>query len=268
MSGTGLLDRYAAILELLAGSPEGLTLSEISAGCGFARATAHRLIGSLQSARFVRAKGRRKLYVLGDRLLRLIQVADDPMALSLTTRPILERLSGLLRETAFVAKLVGERIETVLVVTPADREQSFVYPGRVMPVHAAASGKAILAFQSPETIRRMLERPRERFTTATLVEASDVLEDLRATQARGYAVCDGEFELGVLSFACPILLRGEGVLYSVGVVAPVPRLRLLPRPDVITAIRSASESIATRLNRHFANLGDSTARLTPSEASP
>ncbi len=243
----GILTRYADVLDVLAAAPFGLTHSEIVAETGLPQGTVHRLVKALQGVGYVAQIDGRKVYALGPRLMRLLYAGVAPVAVASILRPALEDVVVRFKETAFVAKLVGKSVESVAMVVPGGETQSYVQPGRVMPFHAAASAKAILAFQSPDFIARAIAMSRAKFTGHTRAEPHEVLEDLELVRVRGYAVCDGELDPGVLSYACPVNLPGTGILYSVGIVGLSQRLASIPSTEIVASLRAVADNIADRL---------------------
>ncbi len=243
----GILARYALVLETLAAAPEGLSLMEVVQATGLPRGTAHRLLGALRGIGYIAPRDSRKIYVLGPRLLRLLHLGVAPAAVSSLVQPMLEALVARFKETAFVAKLVGADVKSVAMVVPESDGQSFVQPGRVMPVHAAASAKAILAFQDEALIDEVLSRPRTRYTENTRVEEAELRADLEQVRRQGFALCDEELDPGVLSYACPVHLEGAGVLYSIGLVGLSRRLGDHPQSEVVATLRAAAEAFSKSL---------------------
>ena len=243
----GILARYATVLEALAAAPGGLSLIEVVQATGLPRGTVHRLLGALRDVGYIAPREGRKVYVLGPRLLRLLHLGVAPAAVSALAQPILTGLVARFKETAFVAKLVGTEVESAAMAVPEGNGQSYVQPGRVMPAHAAASAKAILAFQDEALIDEMLSRPRARYTDNTHVAAAEVRADLERVHRRGFAVCDEELDPGVLSYACPVHLEGAGVLYSVGLVGLSQRLGCHPEAEIVAILRDAAESLSRGL---------------------
>ena len=244
---SGILSRYALILDALAGAPEGLSLTEVIAATGLPRGTAHRLVGALMGVDYVARQGGRKIYVLGPRLLRLLHLGVSPASVTGLVRPILEDLVARFHETAFLAKFTGDDVETAFMLAPEDEQRSLVYPGRVMPMHATASGKSILAFQDTAAIEGYLATPRERYTEATRVSARAIRADLAEVRRRGYGICDNEMEPGVLSYAAPVHIEGAGVVYSIGLVGVAAGLRRHGEADVVAALVDAAARFAARL---------------------
>src|SRR5260370_9308057 len=154
-----LLEKQTLIVEAVAGSAPGLSFTDIRQAIDLPKATAHRLFGMLCHVDLLQVTAdQRKLYQSGSRLLRLLQLTLSSDDVVPTARPVLEKLVKAFGETAFMTKLHGDRVETITMVTPIKEWQGHVHPGRVMPPHAAASAKAIFAFQ-PEAMWRHILRP-------------------------------------------------------------------------------------------------------------
>ena len=243
----GVLARYAAVLEALAVAPGGLSLIEVVQATGLPRGTVHRLLAALRDIGYIAPRDGRKVYVLGPRLLRLLHQGTAPAALSALAQPVLAGLVARFGETAFVAKLAGTEIQSAAMAVPEGNGQSHVQPGRVMPAHAAASAKAILAFQDEALIDEVMSRPRARYTDNTHVAAAAVRADLARVRRQDFAVCDEELDPGVLSYACPVHLDGAGVIYSIGLVGLAQRLGRHPEAEIVATLRDA----AARLSREL-----------------
>ncbi len=241
---TGILTRYAAVLDALAAAPEGLSLTEVVRATGLPRGTAHRLLGALRGVGYIAGRDGRKVYVLGPRLLRLLHLGRAPAAVAPLVRPLLDALTARFGETAFLAKLAGQEVRSAAMRVPDSESQSYVQPGRVMPVHAAASAKAIWAYQEDGAVAALLAEPRLRFTDKTRVLEAQVRADLARVRDCGFAVCDGELDPGVLSYACPVHLDGAGVLYSIGMVGLSQRLGRFASGEVVGALQEAAAAFA------------------------
>ena len=235
----GILGRYARVLDAVAASPAGLTFAEIMRHTGLPQGTVHRLIAALLRVGYIEPSQNRKIYVLGQRLLRLLHLRTPREVIVELARPVLKNLVERFAETAFVAKLEGEDVESVAMVLPDSERHSYVQPGRVMPLHAAASAKAIFAFQDEEFLGRVLSRPLTAFTPKSTTTKKRVLAELARVRKTGYAACLDELDPGVSSYACPIHVAG-GVFHSVGLVGVSQRLDRVPTTAIVAALREAA----------------------------
>lgn len=243
----GTLNRYALVLDAVAASRHGLTFAEIVRDTRLPRGTVHRLIGALVGVGYLANANDRKIYVLGARLMRLLHLGAPPEAVLARARPVLERLVERFRETAFLAKLEADQVESVAMVLPESERHSYVQPGRVMPLHAAASAKAIFAFQPKAAVERVLEQPRAAFTPKSRTNKKQILSELSRVRRTGYAECLDELDPGVSSYACPVHLA-EGVFYSVGLVGVSQRLVRVPIEEIVSALSEAAKELGKRLS--------------------
>lgn len=153
----GTLDRYIRILEILAPVPAGLTLNEIIIISKLPRGTVHRLVKSLAQVGFLISRtGRSKIYVVGPQLLRLLYSGLSIDLVVALSRPLLEDLANQLGETVFLSRLNGHQIEKVAAWMPKDGGSSYIQPSRILPPHAAATAKIILAYQDKTVVDEAL----------------------------------------------------------------------------------------------------------------
>lgn len=245
-----LLERQVTILEAILGAPDGLFLNEIAEQVGLPKPTAHRLVGTLTEAGLLarRSLGR-KVYVIGPRLARLLHAGLDMTRLQRLAEPVLKGLVEQLRETAFLARLIGDEIVSVAMVAPEREWRGHVDPGDKFAVHAAASAKAILAFQPAETVARLLRGPLIPFTAFTLTDLPAIEAEHELVRRRGYAVCDQEISLGIIAYGCPVHLPGLGVSFSVALTGPVHEMNQTPTREIVAALKAAAERIAGAIGR-------------------
>ena len=241
------LGRYVRILESVAASPNGLTLTGIAQDAGLGPGTAHRLLRGLVDLGLLRPRAGSKSYVPGSRLRHLLHLTMGMAEYSERARSILTRLVDAFGETAHLARLNRDCAESVLMRQPSGSDRAFVQPGRRLPLHAAASGKAILAHQDEDFIARYLARPRVRYTELTRVGEAEIRRDLARVRDDGMAVCDNELDAGVLSYGLSVPGGDGRVLYSIGITGLADRFQRVSR----SRIREALSEAAAELSRSF-----------------
>ena len=241
------LSRYIRVLEAVAHARTGLTLSEIARELALQPGTAHRLIRGLVDLDLLRTPAGTKSYVTGPRLQTLLHATMDGAGYAGLAGSILDGLVREFGETAHLARLSGDFAESVLMEQPVGSDRAFVQPGRQLPLHAAASGKAILAFQDEEFVAGYLSRPRARYTAKTKVEEVAIRDELAHIRADGMAVCDNELDAGVLSYGHPIRVGSGHVLYSVGITGLADRFRPMERTRIRQRLSEAAADLGRRL---------------------
>ena len=241
------LGRYIRVLETVAHARTGLTLTEIARELGLQPGTAHRLIRALVDLDLLRSPAGTKSYVTGSRLQTLLHATMERAGYAGLAASVLDGLVQEFGETAHLARLNGDFAESVLMEQPVGSDRAFVQPGRQLPLHAAASGKAILAFQDEDFVARYLSRPRTRYTDRTRTDEADIRDELAQIREDGVAVCDNELDAGVLSYGHPIQVGGGYVLYSVGITGLADRFRPIARTRIKQKLSEAAADLGRRL---------------------
>jgi IclR family acetate operon transcriptional repressor len=125
--------------------------------------------------------------------------------------------------------------------------------GRILPPHASALGKVILAFQpddAGEHLVRSYGLPR--FTPRTIVDRPRLTEELRCIRRDCYGVDNEERVLAGCCFAAPI--RDHGGRGRAAVSLSMPRARMdgdRMREQIVAAVRRAADAAAADLRaRH------------------
>ena len=241
------LGRYVRVLETVAHARTGLTLTDIARELGLQPGTAHRLIRALVDLDLLRSPAGTKSYVAGPRLEALLHATMDRAGYAGLAGSVLDGLVQEFGETAHLARLNGDFAESVLMEQPVGSDRAFVQPGRQLPLHAAASGKAILAFQDEDFVAGYLSRPRTRYTDRTRTDEADIRDELAQIREDGVAVCDNELDAGVLSYGHPIRVSGGYVLYSVGITGLADRFRPIERTRIKQKLSEAAADLGRRL---------------------
>jgi IclR family transcriptional regulator, acetate operon repressor len=194
--GVQSLDRAFAILEAMADAGGVIGLSQLAEKADLPLATIHRLVRTLVNLGYVRQEDSRQ-YSLGAQLMRLSDTAAKRVRV--WTRPAMSAAVAELGESVNLAVLDADEIVYVAQVQPsANFMRMFTEVGfRTLP-HATAVGKAILADFPEEDVVAMLGRTgMQQHTDRTIMTPEDFLTELAEVRRLGYAVDDGEQEIGV-----------------------------------------------------------------------
>lgn len=199
--------RVSTILRAISRAEHGFTLSEVSDSANLPKSTTYRILQALQRENFVYYDEYAKRYRLGSEILVLGSKVLSQMDAIEVSRPYLEELFSELGETVFLTVLERDRAVCVLRVEPQGRRvRYFVDVGAILPFHCSAAGKAIVAFQPPETMEVVLSScSYEKYTDHTLVSRSLLEKDIETIRGKGYAMCDREMEPLVRAVAAPVL---------------------------------------------------------------
>jgi IclR family acetate operon transcriptional repressor len=200
--GVQSIERAFDLLEMLADADGALGLSELAAVSGLPLPTVHRLMRTLVNRGYVRQEASRR-YTLGSRLIRLGEISSRMLGTWL--RPFLTQLVRTTGETANLAMLDGDEVVYIAQVPSPHSMRMFTEPGRRVQPHCTAVGKALLAELPPGEARALLERDgMPAYTPATITDPDLLIAHLEVIRKQGFAVDEGEQEIGVRCFAVAV----------------------------------------------------------------
>lgn len=225
--GEGMLERSMRILSCFDEDHDALTAVELGERTELSSSTLHRILSQMiQLGLLVRVDGRR--YAIGARLWELGELSPLALRLRETALPHMVRLYEGTGENVHLAVLDGDgpQVASALYVGKVTGHHSIPVisrmGGRHLP-HAVGVGKAMLAVHSDDWVREYCDRPLVRETVHTITDAGELLADVRATRARGYALAREEMTLGNVSIAAPLGSVSGLPIAAIGVVVHIER---------------------------------------------
>jgi DNA-binding IclR family transcriptional regulator len=210
------VDRAIRVLTALQGARR-MSLSELATRLQLAPSTTHGIVRTLVEHGMVvqeRGSGR---YQLGPAVLRLGNVYLDTLELRAKAIPWAEDLA---RRTGLAVRTGVLLIDDVVIIhhePRPDGSRQMPEVGIVIPVHASALGKALLAFL-PEDEERVVAGPLRSMTGETITSSRDLLEELNEVRSTGVAVEADEAVIGESSLASPVFDSSGTAVGAIAVV--------------------------------------------------
>jgi len=241
------IERAAAVLRLLSGE-RSLGLVEVASALDLAKGTTHGILATLKIVGFVeqdRATGR---YRLGRELLRLSRPGMDPHELRSRSINLTDPLAVRSGHAVRIAVLTEGRVEVVHHVFRPDNSHQELDVGAVVPAHATALGKVLMAFDTAHPGQR--ERSLERYTRSTITDPTALRRNLAEVRARGWADELQERTPGESGLAAPLRGHGGLVVGALGLSGPSDRVHAPngnPLPTLVTLVSDAARSISREL---------------------
>lgn len=233
------VDRVFGLLECLADGGGSLSLSELAARSGLPMPTIHRLVRSLVDQGYVRQEASKR-YALGPRMIRLGDSASR--MLGSWAVPYLAGLVETYGETTNMAMLQGDACVYVAQVPSPRAMRMFTEVGRLVMPHCTGVGKAILSALPDDEVRALLGRTgMPARTEHTITDPERMLAALAMIRRLGYAVDDGEQELGVRCVAVPV--RGLPFHAAVSVSGPSGRVTMEQVHQIAPDVQAVAEQL-------------------------
>jgi IclR family acetate operon transcriptional repressor len=170
-------------------------------------ATLFRALSSLMKHGFVQQSVTSGQYQIGAEFYRLALKVQGDFALRTVGVPIMRELVAKCNEAAFLGYYEPSRLQMMfLTFIDSSHPIRYIVPmNEWIPVHAGASGLAIMAFL-PEAERRAIIKKHglPRITETTITNRVGLEEELARIRARGYSFSHGQRTKGSVAVGAPI----------------------------------------------------------------
>jgi DNA-binding IclR family transcriptional regulator len=239
------IERAAAILRLLSGRNRRIGVVEMAGQLGLPKATVHGILRTLRDVGFVEQDPESGKYQLGAALLHMGSSYLDGNELRTRALNWSDSLAARSNESVRIGTLHEGRVLVVHHVFRPDDSRQALEVGALLPAHATAIGKALLA----EMEYLAAEVELTAFTPATLTDLDSLKTALAETRARGWAAAVEELVDGEVSIAAVIKDRRDVPVGAIGISGPVERLceDRVPRSELVSYVREAARAVSRDL---------------------
>lgn len=209
VSGVGVIDKAAALLDALAETPA--TLAQLVSRTNMSRATAHRLASALVAHGLIRRDedGR---FALGMALVALGRAAAEQLPLATAAGPALSALRTDTGESAQLYVADGDQRVCIASLESPHGLRTIVPTGAVLPLDRGSAGRVLGPGWRPTAGKRWVASVEER-------------------------------EPGVASVSAPVCDADGTVVAAVGISGPVGRVSRRPGPRYGPAVEAAARAI-------------------------
>ena len=242
------LERGLAVIQVFSRERPALTLSEVARLTGITRATARRILLTLEDLGHMRSDGR--LFSLTPRVLTLGWAYLSSLNLWETAQPLMEELTKQTNESCSAATLDLPDVVYVARV-PTHRIMTIALGvGTRLPAHCTSMGRVLLGALPDAELDDFLENARlEAYTDRTITEPERLRRTIQGVRDQGWALVDQELEIGLRSIAAPLRVDGRTIA-AINVSAAAPRVPLEQlRGRFLPELLRTVELISTALER-------------------
>ena len=198
------VDRVFDILEVLASSKKGMTLTELSKRLSLSTSTTHRLVTNLTQRNYVTRLDNSKKYVVGLGFVALISSRLSSLELKTEADPILSALAQDIDQVVFLGV---QKEYNVIYLDKKDRNNLEAYCGigYQLPLHCTGLGKSLLMQYSSDEIREMYkDKILEPLTPFSITSVEKLVEAIEESKRLGYSIDDEENKVNGICVAAPI----------------------------------------------------------------
>jgi len=215
------VQRIVRILAYLAEHGTEVSMRELGAGLGLPRSTVHRICQGLATEQVLVRDARTGRYRWGEAFIKIARATYQTTHVRHLAQPLMERIVQDTNETALLVLYQPSRRQVVFT-DEVECSQPVRYHAQLhvpLPLHAGASGKAILAFLADGEIQKIIQSGLDPITGNTVTEPSALMADLARIRRDGFAISHGERTPGAVGIGAPIF-DGTGVVGEIMVTVP------------------------------------------------
>ena len=241
------LRKISEVLDCFTKVEPRISLNIISEKTGFPKSTVHRLLKSLKDIGFIIQDSSRDLYRLGDRILNLSGIVLSDLDLPRHSRSPAIRLMNQSGEAVHVCVFDGQNVISV------DRHDMGKNTNEIVkiesePPYCTGTGKAILACLSDKHVRDLIGQNLEKYTSKTMTDLSQMIEELDLIRSRGFAIDNEERQYGIKCVSVAIYHKSKviGAISVTGAKERFSESRIIILADLVKdAAYFISQSLET-----------------------
>lgn len=234
------------IVELLAHHDEPLNLTQIAQKTGLAKSNVHRLLQALTELQYVIRDNASGQYSASIKLWELGSAVLSKLDLRRHAEHVMETLMEQTNETVHLSILDHYEAVYVHKVESLNPIRAYTQIGGRSPVYCVATGKALIAFQSGEHIKRVANHLLPQ-TPATITSPARFMLEIDKIRRNGYAINQGEWREGVYGVAAPIFDSIGHAIAAIGLSGPASRFKLQKIKKFSGLLIQAAHEITTSL---------------------
>lgn len=222
----GTITKALGLLDFFSRARPEIGLGEFVRLSGRDKATVHRHLVELEANGYLEQNQSTRAYRLGPALLRLSGVREASNPIRRLVRPVVTALSAKVGELVHFSLLQGMALSPVFHADPQQHgTQVHFDESEILPLHATASGLAVLAFADPTLRKKVLAQPLGAYTRRTPTDPTALSALLDEVRRCGVSRLDRAFDDEVVSQGAPIFDQSGEVIGALSIAVPTVRAR-------------------------------------------
>jgi DNA-binding IclR family transcriptional regulator len=240
-------EKTLEILDLFSFNSKELMVHEMAKHLDLPISSVYRYVRILKHKGYLTEK-EDGIYKLGYRFLEMANMVKSDNSLSTLALPVMKELTKKTEETSILTIISGcyaVCLETVLAYHPikVSAEQ-----GSILPLHAGASSKTLLAYQSHKFVKELFQKGYIKQLTPNTITDPKILDiELNEIREKGYSISDEEVDKMVFAYGVPIRNTDQQVIAALSTAGPRERILEKDKSFYLDALFEASETLQKHL---------------------
>lgn len=244
------VQKAMSLLKLFSEQQPELSLARVSELLGIPKSTAHGIVKTLEECGMLQKDPGSDNYRLGVVAFQLGYIARSNIELSQYALPLLENLLDETQQIIYLAVPHEGQVLYIEALYPPRRKVRYSVVGRTTHMHSTGLGKAMLSQMSEQEVDWVIRRHGlPRLTDNTITDRDALLEELRLTRSRGYALDMRESDPMVVCVAVPFRTLSGRLGGAVSVSGPFSVFTDQFISDCVERLAYVSSELSRRVSR-------------------
>ena len=237
------IKRAIRSLNLYRDGEQYIGITEMARRLDLSKTTVFRIVRSLEAEGWLVQSADSSKYRLGFEILAVASSLYRRYDWRNIALEVMTDLKNIVEETVILSAYAVDAGICIEKVDCAEQIKLTSERGQIIPLHAGATGKTLLANIAKEEQERILQKELTRYTDRTLVDPMKLREELEQIRKQGYAVTTGESNEGAMAIGVPIFDRRGKLLYGLSVAGPLERMQRKGEEFLKESIMRAAEEM-------------------------
>lgn len=201
--------RVVRVLETIASSPAGLTLSKIATQLNYPKSTLTPILKTLVDLNFLACDENTLIYTMGKQAFVIGNTYQHDSDILSLVQDQMETMSALCKETIHLGVLEGNQIMYLQKVSSPKPLQLISSVGKRLPAYATALGKALLFDKTKDELAQLFPEPLEPLTEKTITTLDALFEDIHKDIHQEFTYEEEEITKYARCIAKPLRVNGQ-----------------------------------------------------------
>lgn len=204
--------KAASILKLFTGKNPNWSYNQLVHETKMPKSTLSNMLKTLEYTRLIEKDEHTQLYNLGLEILEMSFSARKAFSIIETAMPFLDDLQQRTGEIVYFTVPKDGKVLYLEASYPASKSVAYSVTGKTLNMHCTGVGKAMLSRFSLDDVKKIIDYyGMPKYTSTTIVDYDELIEELERIKERGYAIDNGEEAYGVRCLAVPIVAGDEAI---------------------------------------------------------
>ncbi len=242
-----VIDRALDIIEQLATSEAGLSITELSRRTDLPKSTVYRILSTFSSRHYIEKDEQTNMYVLGYKFIEIASVYLNKIVLKTEAVPFMHNLASTFSCVSYLGVLENNEVMYLERIEQFNSIRLYSQIGKREPLYCTALGKVLLSQLPPEEAEKIgRSLSYQKRTSKTITNYGELAREVEQARVDGYAIDHGEHVENSQCVAVPIFDFTRKAIAAMSITR-TDLLKNYKLDLILVKLREAAEQLSLRM---------------------